>query len=67
MTNDEQKVYYRFDDGSFVKAKTFEEAKNIKISELNAEIEDPESWHECTCLGLSHNYDCHVMKDIIPF
>ena len=62
------KPYYRFADGTFVKADSFEEAKRILIAEIEAEQEDENSWHSCTCLGLSHRPGCPVQDAIgIPF
>jgi len=39
--------YYQFYDGTFVKARTFEEAKRMKILRINAEVENPYNWHPC--------------------
>tara|TARA_B100000745_G_scaffold294080_1_gene236640 strand:- start:1180 stop:1356 length:177 start_codon:yes stop_codon:yes gene_type:complete len=58
-------MFYRFNDGSFVEAITFEEAKKKKLAEIENEQEDKDNWHKCTCLGLSHRYDCPEME--IPF
>jgi hypothetical protein len=52
------KTYYRFEIGHFIKAKSFEEAKANYIKQIQDEVEDKDSWHSCTCLGLSHRYDC---------
>ena len=66
------KEWYRFLDGSFVKAKTFEEAKAKKIAMIEAETEQDDGWHACTCLGFQHRHDCPVQKEMeargeIPF
>jgi hypothetical protein len=53
-------MYYRFKNGVFVKADTFEEAKLKLIQEIADEPEDPKQWHECTCLGFDHRFDCPV-------
>lgn len=50
--------YYRFKNGLFVKAATFEEAKATLIKAIEAETEEPKNWHKCTCLGFSHRFDC---------
>jgi hypothetical protein len=61
-------MYYRFNCGVFREGNTFEEAKQKLIVELTEEIEDHDSWHTCTCLGLSHRYDCpEKKKEGIPF
>lgn len=51
-------MFYRFKDGSFVEADNFEEAKKIKILRIETEVEDERSWYSCTCVGLSHRFDC---------
>ena len=60
-------MYYRFNDGSFIEAENFEEAKEKKLYEICQEVEDEFNWHECTCVGISHRFDCPVMKDVIPY
>lgn len=61
------KPFYRFRDGSFVEASSFEEAKRKKLEEVREEVEDEESWCSCTCVGFSHAYDCPLFTDDIPF
>lgn len=51
-------MYYRFKDGSFIKAETFKEAKEIKLALIKTEPEDLKRWYKCTCLGFSHRSDC---------
>lgn len=51
-------MFYRFKNGLFQEASNFEEAKTKLIEEINSETEDVGRWHKCTCLGLSHRYDC---------
>lgn len=60
-------MYYRFKCGTFIEAKTFEEAKSKFISKIQAEAECPESWSRCTCLGLTHRIGCPEMDGVIPF
>ena len=63
-------MYYRFDNGGFVEAETFEEAKEKFIDKIRNEKERDSRWHKCTCLGLSHRFDCPenpVNKGEIPF
>lgn len=62
-----EKNWYRFRDGSFVKAKTFAAAKARKIAEIEAEEERPDGWHACTCLGFQHQPGCPEMDGVIPF
>lgn len=51
-------MYYRFKLGVFVKADTFEEAKAMLLKRIEAEPEDPKRWHECSCTGFNHKWDC---------
>ena len=64
-------MYYRFPDGCFVEAETFAEAVKRRIEDIMAHEEDPEQWHRCTCLGLSHRLDCPENKndwgDEVPY
>lgn len=53
-----KKRYYRFGSGTFIKAKSFEDAKKKYIKQIENETESTSSWHNCTCLGLSHRTDC---------
>ena len=59
--------FYRFDDGTFIKADSFEDAKRKKIERLEAETEDKAEWHKCTCLGLEHQWGCVAKPRYIPF
>jgi|TARA_R110000850_G_scaffold204586_1_gene330810 hypothetical protein len=53
--------FYRFNDGTFVKAESFADAKRILIATIEAEEEkEKHGWHACTCLGLSHRQGCPV-------
>lgn len=61
-------VYYRFKCGTFIKAKSFKEAKKKFIKKIKDELEYENKWHECTCLGFSHRYGCHMInKEEVPF
>ena len=60
-------MFYRFNCGTFIKADTFEQAKEKFIQKIMDEKEDADSWHRCTCLGISHRYDCPEMEGEIPF
>lgn len=53
-------MFYRFNDGSFVEAETFEEARAIKLKQISEETEDKDNWSKCTCLGWQHRYSCHL-------
>jgi hypothetical protein len=62
------KPFYRFSNGTFVEAKDFDEAKRTMIARIEAEVEDADGWHSCTCVGLSHRHRCPVQKAYgIPF
>lgn len=61
------KPFYRFDNGDFVEADSFDEAKQKLIQAIQNETERPENWHRCTCLGLSHRYDCPEMDGVITY
>lgn len=50
--------YYRFNDGVFIEASSFEEAQQKRIEEILNEKEDEKNWNACTCLGLSHRHEC---------
>lgn len=67
MTQQKKKSWYRFQDGTFVKALTFEIAKAKRIAQVEAETEQEDEWHACTCLGFEHSYDCPEKGDEIPF
>lgn len=58
MNIEQARKYYRFECGRFIKASSFEKAKAAFIAEIEKEKESKDSWHTCTCLGLSHHYDC---------
>jgi len=61
--SDSEHKYYRFRTGTFIKAKSFEEAKAKYVRRLERETEDESNWHECACTGFSHSHNCpqHVM------
>jgi hypothetical protein len=63
------KPYYRFRDGTFVKADSFADAKRIRIAKIQAEEENEENgWHACTCLGFNHKWGCPVQAaQPVPF
>jgi len=62
------KPYYRFADGTFVKANSFEEAKQVLIAQIEAEQEKENRWLACTCTGLSHRHGCPVQEaEGIPY
>lgn len=50
-------MYYRF-SGAFIESSTFEEAQEIFIKRIKSEKEDSKNWYRCTCLGLSHEFNC---------
>jgi hypothetical protein len=54
------KPFYRFRDGTFAKADSFAEAKRIRIAKIEAEEEETDGWHACTCLGFDHRRGCPV-------
>lgn len=56
-------MFYRFKCGAFIKADSFEEAKEIFIQKIRDEKEDSTQWSKCTCLGLSHKPSCVTWKD----
>jgi hypothetical protein len=60
-------MFYRFSNGQFIEAETFEQAKEILLEQIRAETEDENAWHRCTCLGLGHRSNCPEMYGIIPF
>ena len=60
-------MFYRFENGIFIEAKTFDEAKQELIRQIETESEDPKGWHKCTCLGLSHRHNCPEMEGVIPY
>ena len=63
-------MLYRFKCGHFVKGRTFKEAKDRFLKELEEELEEEKRWHKCSCLGLSHRDSCPenpVNKGEIPF
>lgn len=60
-------MFYRFNCGTFIEADSFDAAKEQLIERILAEEEDQENWYRCTCLGLSHRYDCPEMEGVIPF
>jgi len=63
-------MYYRFENGTFIEAETFDEAKKVLIEKISSEEERTDSWHKCTCLGFSHRRDCPenpVNMGEIPF
>lgn len=59
--------YYRFNDGVFVEARSFPHAQRIRIRQIEEETEDLNNWHKCTCLGLSHRFDCPENAEEIPY
>jgi hypothetical protein len=62
------KPFYRFNNGTFIKAASFDEAKRILIAEIETEKEKDKNWHACTCLGLGHVFGCPVdAANGIPF
>jgi hypothetical protein len=63
-------MFYRFKNGVFVEAETYEEAQLKLITEIANEEQDFSQWHRCTCLGLSHRIDCPESPNnqgIIPY
>lgn len=60
-------MFYRFNNGTFVEAATFEEAKQKLIQRIQDEVEQETNWHACTCVGLSHRRNCPEMKGVIPY
>lgn len=60
-------MYYRFSDGVFIEADTFESAQVKYIKNILAEKEDKDCWHKCTCLGFNHRFDCPEKSDEVPF
>lgn len=60
--------YYRFKNGAFVKAESFEEAKRTLVDRIESEVEDASRWHDCTCLGFQHKTGCpQALLEGIPF
>lgn len=52
-------MYYRFKStGTFIKAKSFQDAKEKYLALIQDEKETHAQWHNCTCLGFDHRYDC---------
>lgn len=51
-------MFYRFANGAFMEANTFEEAQEKMIEQIKNEKENPKSWSKCTCLGFDHYSDC---------
>lgn len=64
-------MYYRFRNGIFIKADTFEQAKLKLIMQIFEDVgqpEDPKRWSPCTCTGFDHRHDCpEKAKSPIPF
>jgi hypothetical protein len=61
-------MFYRFSWGTFVEAGSFDEAKAKMIARVESEEENNEKWLPCTCLGLSHRYNCpERLKGGIPY
>lgn len=56
--------FYRFQNGVFVKAETFTEAQDKLIEQIQSEQEIVKNWHDCTCLGISHQFGCHMLEDM---
>ena len=59
--------FYRFTDGTFIEANSFEQAKAIFIVIIQEEKEDPDAWHNCTCLGFDHRHDCPEKSEEVPY
>ena len=51
-------MYYRFSNGVFIEAETFEDAQNKFVENIKTETEEPKRWHKCTCLGFGHRMGC---------
>jgi hypothetical protein len=66
-------MFYRFRNGSFIEANSYQEAQEKMIQQISEEVEDKKGWHKCTCLGFGHHFDCpqHLRfnpdPDAIPF
>ena len=60
-------MFYRFNCGSFQEADTFEEAQEKFIKRIQDEVENPEEWTKCPCLGLSHHWDCPQHLRNLPY
>ena len=56
--------FYGFNNGVFVEAESFTEAQDKLIEEIRSEQEIVKNWSECTCLGFSHQFGCHVLEDM---
>jgi len=54
--------FYRFSNGVFIEATSYEEAQNKLIDQIKNEKEDPKRWYKCTCVGLSHRFGCYWMN-----
>lgn len=59
--------YYRFQCGTFIEANSFEEAKTTLMARIVDEQEVPENWTRCTCLGISHRYNCPEMDGVVTY
>lgn len=51
-------MFYRFSNGVFVEADTFQEAQDTLLDQVRSEVEDADNWHKCTCLGFDHSFSC---------
>lgn len=63
-------MFYRFRNGTFIEADTFEEAKRALIKRIEAEKENKAKWYKCSCLGFSHRRDCPenpINKGEVPY
>ena len=56
------KQYYRFPNGVYVKANTFDEAVEAIIKDIREIKEDQGRWHHCACTGFSHSFGCEMGK-----
>jgi hypothetical protein len=59
---DPPKQYYRFKCGVFIKATNFEEAKLSFMDQVMMENQDRSRWHECSCVGHGHRFNCPEAK-----
>lgn len=63
-------MFYRFANGIYVEADSFEQAQAELIERITEEKEDKNRWHKCSCTGLSHRLNCPehpVNQGEIPF
>jgi hypothetical protein len=51
-------MYYRFNNGSYIEADNYTEAQEKLIKRISEEKENKKRWHRCTCVGLSHSFNC---------